>query len=120
MSIMSRRYCGNCAHFRGSLEGRGSCFKAFGWCGNPARQVNSGIPIPVRPFELPCRYTWDEDLWEQGNDSTQPQISVRDMIVWSPISASTALDDYPDDLLDLLIAFSSDDTIDLRDLLGSH
>lgn len=55
---MTKRQCLTCGYYQPS----GS--DSMGWCNNPRRKIASDIKLYVRAHELPCRDSWDHDLWE--------------------------------------------------------
>lgn len=112
MTTISQRRCGNCEFF---LKRPGSC---FGFCRHDERQSATGAPVSVRARELACRTEWNNDLWQLGReDLDPPAIVVDDVIVWQAIPESLPLDEWPDDLLDLIIHAASDESFDIRDWL---
>jgi hypothetical protein len=52
----------------------------------------------VRSAELACRTSWGSDLWEP-----RPEDFSIDLRVWGPFAIDTPMDDYPADLLRLLL-----------------
>jgi hypothetical protein len=44
----------------------------MGWCNNPRRKIASDIKLYVRAHELPCRDSWDHDLWEDKANFAPP------------------------------------------------
>lgn len=55
---MTKRHCHSCGHYQDSGSDK------VGWCNNPRRKIASDIRLYVRAAELPCRDSWDHDLWE--------------------------------------------------------
>lgn len=112
MTTISQRRCGNCAFFEERL---GSC---FGSCSHEARQSATGVPVSVRRQELACRTEWNADFWKLGTSELDPPvIIVNDVIVWTAVPESLPLDEWPDDLLDMIIHAASDEQFDIRDWL---
>ncbi|MCO5220033.1 MAG: hypothetical protein M9947_00430 [Thermomicrobiales bacterium] len=57
----------------------------------------------MRNAELACRTSWGSDLWEP-----QPGDFTLDVKIWGPFRADAAVDDYPADLIGLLISMLDD------------
>jgi hypothetical protein len=112
MTIMSQRCCGNCEHFQ---KGKGGC---PGRCVHPERRTKSDLPVFVRKHELPCRFSWDQDLWQPVLQLDEATVKVSDVIVWTSIPSDLAFDEFPDDLLDMLVYLADDETVDVRDWLA--
>jgi hypothetical protein len=53
----------------------------------------------VRNAELACRTSWGSDLWEP-----QPGDFSIDVTIWGPFRPDTAVDDFPGDLIALLLS----------------
>lgn len=86
------RRCGTCVHH---VTGVNRC---SGQCNHPARRTEGGVALLIRSAELACRTSWGSDLWEP-----RPQNFSIELNVWGPFAAETPLDDYPADLLRLLL-----------------
>lgn len=86
------RRCGTCVHH---VSGANS---SSGQCGHPARRANGGVALLVRNAELACRTSWGSDLWEP-----QPGDFSIEVKIWGPFPPEMALDDFPVDLLALLL-----------------
>jgi hypothetical protein len=86
------RRCGTCVHH---VSGANRC---SGQCNHPVRRTEGSVALLVRSAELACRTSWGSDLWEP-----QPEDFSIELKVWGPISADTPMDDYPADLLRLLL-----------------
>ena len=66
---MVKRKCGTCRHFKdGGIAGSG-------WCQHPARKDIQHMVL-VRKSELACRNSWDQDLWEVGDQPVDMQPST--------------------------------------------
>lgn len=59
----------------------------------------------VRSAELACRTSWGSDLWEP-----RPGDFVFEMKIWGPYAPNAPIDDYPADLLQLLLGSIGDRT----------
>ena len=57
------------------------------------------MALLVRSAELACRTSWGSDLWDP-----QPGDFSFEMKIWGPFAPDLAMDDYPSDLLALLMA----------------
>ena len=53
----------------------------------------------VRNAELACRTSWGSDLWEP-----QPGNFSIDIKLWGPFGPDTPVDDFPGDLIALLLS----------------
>lgn len=91
------RRCGTCIHH---VSGSNT---SSGQCGHPARQNGGGVAVLVRSAELACRTSWGSDLWEP-----QPGDFSIDVKIWGPFAPDMVLDEYPGDLLTLLLEEDSD------------
>ncbi len=94
------RRCGTCVHHVSGVNA------SSGQCNHPSRRSGSGVAVLVRTAELACRTSWGSDFWEP-----RPGDFSIDVKIWGPFESDTALDDYPADLLALLLAGDPDDTI---------
>lgn len=87
------RRCGTCIHH---VSGGNA---SSGRCGHPSRRSDGSVAVLVRSAELACRTSWGSDLWEP-----QPEHFSIDVKIWGPFAPEMAMDDYPADLLALLMA----------------
>lgn len=91
------RRCGTCVHH---VSGANA---SSGQCGHPARRSDGGVAVLVRSAELACRTSWGSDLWEP-----QPGDFSIDVKIWGPFPQDLGPDDYPVDLLSLLLELGAD------------
>jgi hypothetical protein len=56
------------------------------------------VALLVRSAELACRTSWGSDLWEP-----QPGDFSFELKMWGPFAPEDPVDDYPADLLRLLL-----------------
>jgi hypothetical protein len=61
------------------------------------------VALLVRSAELACRTSWGSDLWEPA-----PGDFLIDVTIWGPFAADAPVDDYPADLLRLLLSNNDD------------
>jgi hypothetical protein len=68
---VNARRCDTCAFYvPGATRFTGRCL-------HPARQLPVGFQPWVRDRELPCRLTWDRDLWEARSQADDRVIAIR-------------------------------------------
>ncbi len=58
-----------------------------------------GVALLVRSAELACRTSWGSDRWEP-----QPGDFSLDIKIWGPFGPNTPTDDFPGDLIALLMS----------------
>ena len=86
------RRCGTCIHH---VSGTNRC---SGQCDHPSRRTGGGVALLIRSGELACRTSWGSDLWEPRRGDFTIEVKI-----WGPFDPDAPLDDYPADLLRLLL-----------------
>ncbi len=92
------RKCGTCIHH---VSGTNRC---SGQCNHLSRRTEGSVALLVRSAELACRTSWGSDLWEP-----RPELFSVEVKIWGPFAPNTAMDDYPDDLIGMLLSMRESD-----------